>query len=241
MMGEQMARQVGPGAIDLAYQRFGKSDAPVILLIMGIAAQSIHWPDSFCQALADAGLQVIRFDNRDSGLSTHLKDAPPPNLPAVLAGDLSSVSYTLSDMAADTIGLLDFLGIAKAHVVGASMGSQIAQTIAIEHPQRVRSLCSLMSTTGNRQVGQPSPEVLREVFSGQPAVTRDEVIQQMIRASRVVGSPGYPRDEDEIADRAGRAYDRAHDPVGNCSPGDCDGCFGRSARSVCGISTCRRS
>jgi pimeloyl-ACP methyl ester carboxylesterase len=118
-----------------------------------------------------------------SGLSTHLTDAPPPNLPAALAGDLSSVSYTLSDMAADAVGLLDALGFEKAHAVGASMGGAIAQTMAIEHPDRVRSLTSMMSTTGNMSVGQPSPDVLREVFGGPPAVTRDEVIQQMLRAS----------------------------------------------------------
>jgi pimeloyl-ACP methyl ester carboxylesterase len=211
---DEKAPKVGPAGIDIAYHRLGKPDAPAVLLIMGIAAQSIHWPDAFCHALVDGGLQVIRFDNRDSGLSTHLRDAPPPNLPAALAGDLSSVSYTLSDMAADAVGLLDYLGIEKAHVVGASMGGQIAQTVAIEHPDRVRSLTSMMSTTGNMQVGQPSPEVLRSVFSGRPAVTRDEVIQQMVRAARTVGSPGYPGDENEIAARAGRAYDRCHDPIG---------------------------
>ena len=208
------ASKVGPAGIDIAYQRLGKPDAPTVLLIMGIAAQSIHWPDSFCHALVDHGLQVIRFDNRDAGLSTHLTDAPFPNLPAAFAGDLSSASYTLSDMAADAVGLLDALGIEKAHVVGASMGGAIAQTMAIEHPDRVRSLTSMMSTTGNMSVGQPSPDVLREVFSGPCAVTRDEVIQQMLRAFRAVGSPKYPADESDIAARAGRAYDRSHDPAG---------------------------
>lgn len=205
---------VGPASIDIAYQRAGNPDAPGVLLIMGIAAQLIHWPDEFCQTLVDRGLQVIRFDNRDAGLSTHLTKAPPPDLPATLAGDLSSVSYTLSDMAADAVGLLDALGIDKVHIVGASMGGAIAQTMAIEHPHRVRSLTSMMSTTGNVSVGQPSPEVLREIFSGPPAVTRDDVVQQALRAFRAVGSPGYPRDENEIAARAGRAYDRAHDPAG---------------------------
>lgn len=211
---DEKASKVGPAGLDIVYQRVGNSDAPAVLLIMGIAAQSIHWPDAFCHALVNHGLQIIRFDNRDSGLSTHLNDAPAPNLPAVLAGDRSSVSYTLSDMAADAVGLMDYLGFGKAHVVGASMGGQIAQTMAIEHPDRVRSLISMMSTTGNLQVGQPSPEVLREVFSGPRAVTREEVIQQMIRAARAVGSPGYPSDENEIAVRAGRAYDRCYDPVG---------------------------
>ncbi len=211
---DEKASKVGPAGIDIAYQRLGNPDAPLVLLIMGVAAQSIHWPDAFCHALVDRGLQVIRFDNRDCGLSTHMTNAPTPDLPAALAGDLSSVSYTLSDMAADAVGLLDALGFGKAHVVGASMGGAIAQTMAIEHPDRVRSLTSMMSTTGNISVGQPSPDVLREVFSGPPATTRDEVIQQRLRASRAVGSPGYPTDEEEVAALAGRAYDRCHDPIG---------------------------
>jgi pimeloyl-ACP methyl ester carboxylesterase len=211
---EEKAAKVGPAGIEIAYQRLGNSDAPAVLLIMGVAAQLIHWPDSFCQELVNHGLEVIRFDNRDSGRSTHMTDAPAPDLPAVLAGDLRSVSYTLSDMAADAVGLLAALGLEKAHVVGASMGGQIAQTMAIEHPGRVRSLISMMSTTGNMQVGQPSPEVLRELFSGPRASTRDEVIEQMVKAMRVVGSPGYPSDEKEIAARAGRAYDRSYDPAG---------------------------
>jgi pimeloyl-ACP methyl ester carboxylesterase len=211
---DEKASKVGPAGIDIAYQRSGNSDAPLVLLIMGIAAQCIAWPDTFCNALVDRGLQVIHFDNRDVGLSTHLTDAPPPDLPAALAGDLSSVSYTLSDMAADAVGLLDVLGFEKAHVVGASMGGAIAQTMAIDHPDRVRSLVSMMSTTGNISVGQPSPDVLREVFGGPRAVTRDEVIQQMLRAFRAVGSPGYPADEQEVAARAGRSYDRSNDPIG---------------------------
>jgi pimeloyl-ACP methyl ester carboxylesterase len=211
---DEKASNIGPDGIDIAYQRLGDRAAPPVLLIMGIAGQSISWPDSFCHDLVDRGLQVIRFDNRDSGLSTHLTDAPPPDLPAALTGDLSSASYTLSDMAADAVGLLDALGFEKAHVVGASMGGAIAQTMAIEHPGRVRSLTSMMSTTGSMSVGQPSPDALREVFGGPRPVTCDEVIEQALRASRAVGSPGYPRDENETAARAGRAYDRAYDPIG---------------------------
>jgi len=211
---DEKATNVGPAAIDIAYQRLGDRNAPLVLLIMGIAAQSIHWPDEFCHALVARGLQVVRFDNRDSGLSTHMTDAPPPDLPAALAGDFASASYTLADMASDAAGLMDVLGFETAHVVGASMGGQIAQTMAIEHPDRVRSLTSMMSTTGNPAVGQVSPEVLREVFSGRPAVTRDDVIQQALRAFRAVGSPGYPADESEVAERAGRAFNRCHDPIG---------------------------
>src|SRR6202042_2583788 len=129
-------------------------DAPPVLLIQGLAAQLVGWPDGFCAALVERGLHVIRFDNRDVGRSSHLCDAPAPDLPAVLGGDLSCVSYTLCDMAADAIGLLDVLGIDSAHLVGLSMGGAIAQTAAIEHPRRVRSLTSMMSTTGDMKVGQ---------------------------------------------------------------------------------------
>ncbi len=211
---EQIAPNVGPAGIDIAYQRLGNPDAPALLLIMGLAGQLINWPDAFCQGLIERGLQIIRFDNRDSGRSSHMTDAPPPDLPATLAGDLSSVSYTLSDMAADAIGLLDFLRIEKAHLVGASMGGAIAQTMAIEHPGRVRSLTSMMSTTGDTSLGKPDPDVLRELFGGPRPVTRDDVIEQMLRARRVIGSPAYPTDENEAAARAALAYDRAYDPVG---------------------------
>ena len=210
----ERALQVGPAGIEIAYQRQGNLDGPPVLLIMGVAAQLIHWPEEFCQALVNHGLQVIRFDNRDSGLSTHLWDAPTPNVPAVLAGNHSSASYTLSDMAHDAVGLLDYLGIGQAHIVGASMGGQIAQTVAIEHPDRILSLTSMMSTTGDLHVGQPAPEVLRELFGGPPAVTRDEVIQRMVRAAQCTGSPAYPNDELEVATRAGCSYDRCYDPVG---------------------------
>jgi pimeloyl-ACP methyl ester carboxylesterase len=123
---DEKASNVGPAGIDIVYHRLGKPDAPAVVLIMGIAAQSIHWPDGFYRALAGHGLQVERFDNRDAGLSMHLAEGPPPNLQAALAGDLSSASYTLSDMAMDTVGLMDTLGIEKAHMVGASMGGHIA-------------------------------------------------------------------------------------------------------------------
>jgi len=157
---------------------------------------------------------VIRFDNRDAGRSSHLADAPAPDLPAVLGGDRASVSYTLSDMAADSIGLLDALGIGSAHLVGASMGGAIAQTAAIEHPHRVRSLTSMMSTTGDMQVGQARPETLKALFAGPPAVTRQEVIERQLRAVSILGSPGFPADLELVALNAGRAYDRGYDPVG---------------------------
>ncbi|MFI6734790.1 alpha/beta fold hydrolase [Nonomuraea sp. NPDC050451] len=159
-MTVEKALNVGPSGIEVAYERLGDPEAPPVLLVMGLGGQLINWPDGLCAELVDRGLHVIRFDNRDSGLSTHLHDAPQPDLEAALAGDASSASYTLSDMAADIVGLLDALGLDSAHVVGASMGGMIAQTLAIEHPGRVRSLTSMMSTTGDPSVGQARPETM---------------------------------------------------------------------------------
>jgi pimeloyl-ACP methyl ester carboxylesterase len=213
-MSAENVVHVDSTGIEIAYERLGDPNAPPVLLVMGVAAQMINWPDGFCQALVERGLHVIRFDNRDAGRSTHLTDAPMPDLQAALSGDLSSASYTLSDMAADAVGLLHALGLESAHLVGASMGGAIAQTVAIEHPARVRSLTSMMSTTGERSVGQPDPEALGRMFAGPPPTTREEVIERAVRASRILGSPGFARDEAAVRERAGRAHDRAHDPVG---------------------------
>lgn len=213
-MGADNIVHVSSTGIDVAYERLGDPLGPPVLLVMGLAAQLVHWPDGFCHALVGRGVHAIRFDNRDAGLSTHRVDAPAPNLPAALSGDLSSASYTLSDMAADSVGLLDALGIESAHLVGVSLGGAIAQTAAIEHPRRVRSLTSIMSTTGDRAVGQANPEALRAMFSGPPATTREAAVERALRMARIVGSPGFERDEGVLAERAGRAFDRAYDPVG---------------------------
>jgi len=209
----ETASNVGPARIEIAYERLGDPQATPVLLIMGLGAQLIAWPDELCDALVLRGLQVIRFDNRDVGASTHMTAAPPPDPFAALAGDYSSASYTLSDMAADTVGLLDALGLDSAHLVGASMGGFIAQTIAIEHPSRVRSLTSIMSTTGDRSVGHPHADAMR-VFASAPATTRAEAIQRTVDVFRTIGSPGFPPDLDAIAERVGRAFDRAFDPLG---------------------------
>src|SRR5215217_3851352 len=126
-MTEEVAHNVGPARIDIAYERFGDPAAPPVLLIMGGGAQMINWPEGFCAELVDRGLHVIRFDSRDAGRSTHFTDAAVPDVQGALAGDLSSVSYTLSDMAADAVGLLDVLGLDSAHIVGASLGGMVAQ------------------------------------------------------------------------------------------------------------------
>jgi pimeloyl-ACP methyl ester carboxylesterase len=197
----------------MAYERFGDEHAPPVLLIMGVGAQMLGWNEGFCSELVARGLQAIRFDSRDVGLSSHFHDAPVPVLAAAMAGDLSGASYTLSDMAADTIGLLDALGLESAHFVGASMGGFIAQTIAIEYPDRIRSLTSMLSTTGAAGVGQPKPAALAALGGAQPT-NRQEAIDRAVAAFRIVGSPGFEFDPDTVGQRAGLAYDRAYDPLG---------------------------
>ena len=204
-----IASNIGPARITMAYERLGDPSAPPVVLIMGLGAQLIGWPDGFCDELVTRGLHVIRFDNRDVGESTHFTGMP--NFPAVLAGDHSSVVYTLRDMAGDTIGLFDELGLDSVHLVGASMGGFIAQVVAIEQPRRVRSLTSMLSSTGSLAVGQPRPES-RGLFAPMPPRNRAEAIERALQGAKIVGSPGFPPDLDAVAARAGRAFDRGFDP-----------------------------
>ncbi|AKF11631.1 alpha/beta fold hydrolase [Sandaracinus amylolyticus] len=213
MNTERIAKNVGPARIDIAWQSHGDPAHPTVLLVMGLANQLVHWPIGFLEALVARGLHVVRFDNRDAGRSTHMVDAPPPDLPAALKGDLSSASYTLSDMAADAIGLLDALGIDAAHVVGASMGGAIAQTIAIEHPSRVRSLASMMFTTGDPSVGQVHPETAKALFGAGLPQTRDAYVAAAVRRYEIVGSPAFPVDPAAIAEMAALAFERDHDEL----------------------------
>src|SRR3954466_14146811 len=201
---------VEANGISLAYETFGAPDRPAILLVMGIGAQMVGWHEDFCRALA-VGHHVIRFDNRDVGESQWLEG--DPDLAAGAAGDTSSAPYSLDDMADDAIGLLDALGIGPAHVVGASMGGMVPQTIAIRHPERVLSLTSIMSTTGEPGIARPT-EAAVQILLSPPARTREEAMERAVAARRVIGSPGFPREEQEIRDRAGRAYDRGVKPDG---------------------------
>jgi len=198
--------------IDLEYDVLGGPDDPPMLLIMGLGAQLIDWPQEFCAALAGRGYRVIRFDNRDAGLSGGA-DGGPPDLAAVLAGDFRTVPYRLAELAADAAGLLDALGIEAAHVVGASMGGMIAQQLALDFPGRVRSLCSIMSTTGDRSVGRPAPEAAM-VLTRPGAPSRDDAIADAVAVSRTIGSHGFPADPGELLRRATAKVDRAYRPAG---------------------------
>jgi pimeloyl-ACP methyl ester carboxylesterase len=201
------------GDIELAYETFGDPADTPLLLVSGLATQMIGFADEFCAGLADRGLFVIRFDNRDIGLSTHLHAAGVPDLGAIGRGDLSTLHYGLGDFAADTVGLIDALGLDSVHLVGTSMGGMIAQLVTTTYPERVRSLTSIMSTTGDRSLPGPS-EAATAILYAPPARDRDSAIQRQLETYRVIGSPGFPFDDEAIRARAGLAFDRAHDPAG---------------------------
>lgn len=205
--------KVDVNGIKLEYDTVGDPGDPAMLLIMGLGEQLIDWPQEFCERLAARGYRVIRFDNRDAGLSGGPDEPAPPDLAAVLAGDLRTVPYRLADLAADAAGLLDALDVAQAHVVGVSMGGMIAQQLTLDFPDRVRSLCSIMSTTGDRSVGRATPEAA--VVLRQPAATsRDVAIANAVAVAQLIGSPGFPVDAGELRRRAIAKVDRAYRPVG---------------------------
>jgi pimeloyl-ACP methyl ester carboxylesterase len=199
--------------IEIAYETFGNADDPALLLVMGLGCQLILWDEDFCEMLAARGFHVIRFDNRDIGLSSKIEDGPQPNVFAAMTGDASSASYTLEDMAADAVGLLDHLDIEAAHVVGVSMGGMIVQQLAISHPERVLSVVSMMSTTGDQAVGQPLPHALPALVGPAPS-DRDGYVEFNVQVFKTVGSPAYPPDEQWLREMAGASYDRCHYPVG---------------------------
>ena len=204
--------KVKANGIDIEYETFGSSDDPPLLLIMGLGAQLIFWPDEFCQALADHRFHVIRYDNRDVGLSTWFDDAGDPDIMAAFSGN-GSPAYTLADMADDAAALLDALGIESAHIVGVSMGGMIAQTLTVRHPAKVRSLASIMSHIGGDDAVPPTPEAMGVLMVPRPN-DRDEVIELAVKASAVIGSSGFDRDEARTREVAGRSYDRAYHPAG---------------------------
>lgn len=199
------------GGLRLAYETFGDPQARPLLLIMGLASQMLIWDEVFCQQLADRGHYVIRFDNRDVGLSSRCSELGRPNIFRALfdarLGRPVRVAYTLDDFADDTVGLLDALGIERAHLVGASMGGMIAQVTATRHPERVASLTSAMSTTGNPRLPLPQWKAIR-VLIKRPPSTRDAFIDYTTEMWRTIGSPGYPFETERVRQRSARIFDR---------------------------------
>jgi pimeloyl-ACP methyl ester carboxylesterase len=199
--------------IEIVYQEMGDPDGEPLLLVMGLATQMIAWVPEFCELLAERGFRVVRFDNRDIGRSTKIRSAGVPSRVDMLAGRRATAPYLLSDMARDSFGLMDHLGIGSAHVAGASMGGMIAQTMAINQPARVRSLTSIMSTTGRRFTGMPTLKAFGILFGGPPK-DRDQVIERAVKTFKVIGSPAYPFEEERIRSLAAASYDRGHSAAG---------------------------
>lgn len=211
---------VDSNGIAVAYDSFGLAEHEPVLLVAGLGTQMLRWTDRFCTELAAEGFRVIRFDNRDAGLSTHLTDTPAPDFATLLAaaarGDTPDVPYTLADMADDAIGLMDALGIGKAHVVGRSMGGMIAQVLAALHPDRVVSLTAIMSSTGAPGLPQADPEVMAMMMRPAPSATidRDGHFAHAIAFARRIAGPGFPFDAEAQREIVLAEIDRGLDPAG---------------------------
>lgn len=210
----QMAKANG---IELCYEIFGAPDAEPLVLIMGLGAQMVHWDDDFCRELAGRGFRVIRFDNRDIGKSTRLTGGKPLRPIELIKLRLFKIApeapYKLWDMANDVVGLLDTLGIKAAHIVGASMGGMIAQEIAMQHPDRVLSLTSIMSSTGNPKLPQPTREA-SAILLAPPPTTKEEYIERFGQTWKVLRAGSFPLDEAKDPERAERTYARGLNPAG---------------------------
>lgn len=209
--------QIKANGITLEYDEIGPKDGTPILLIMGFGTQMTGWPDAFRQGLADAGLRVIRFDNRDVGLSQKWDGIKPDVAAAhaaIAAGRKPDLPYTLSDMAADAAGLLDELGVQSAHIAGASMGGMIAQLVALDHPARARSLISIFSTTGDPSLPRSTPEATASLMTPPPAHDKASVIAHSLKGRRTYASTAYPFDETMLTTLIGGNYDRAYYPEG---------------------------
>ena len=211
--------QVKANGITIEYESFGRDSDPAILLIMGFSAQLIMWPVSLCEALAAKGFRVIRFDNRDIGKSTHLSHFGTPNIgeamAKVMSGQPFTAAYTLDDMAEDSVGLLDALGIKRAHIVGASMGGMIAQIVAAKYPEHTISLTSIMSTTGRRDLPQATPAAMAALTTPPASDSREDRIAAGFKVWRTIGSPGFPASEAELEKIITAVIDRVpYDPDG---------------------------
>ena len=203
------------GGITLCAETFGDASDPPLVLVAGLGQQMIGWPEGFCEELVGHGFHVVRFDNRDAGRSWHAGFRPPQRSQLVTRR-FHPDQYSLADMAGDLAGLLDALGLHPAHVVGISMGGMIAQTLAAQHPDQVRSLVSIMSTTGSSRVGWTAPSTLRLMFR-KPPRTRDEAAERAATMWQHIGSHGFPFDESYVRERAAAGFDR--DPKGAVGSG----------------------
>ena len=211
--------QIQANGLTLEYESFGRDSDPALLLIMGFSAQMTMWPVSLCEGLAGKGFRVIRFDNRDIGKSTHLDHLGAPDIGAamgkMMSGEPVEAPYALDDMAADAVALLDALEIESAHIVGASMGGMIAQIVAARHPRATRSLVSIMSTTGRRDLPPASPEAMSALMTPPPSDSREHRIEAGMRVWQVIGSPGYREPDDVLRATVTREVDRSpYDPAG---------------------------
>jgi pimeloyl-ACP methyl ester carboxylesterase len=204
--------------LQLEYETFGRAEHPAILLIMGLGGQLTLWPEAFCRALADAGHYVIRYDNRDVGLSTKLDALGKPRVLRASVGYKLGMpvraAYTLDDMAEDAIGLLDALNIGTAHVIGASMGGMIAQLLGARYPQRVKSLVLIMTNRGGRFAKGPSVKVALRLLKRPVTRDRDTLIDHSLATWKMIGSPSYQTTHEEMRARVAEHFDRAHDPAG---------------------------
>lgn len=212
-MGCVDVKTVAANGIEIAYETFGEATDPPIVMVMGLGVQMIAWPDEMCQGLADNGFYVIRFDNRDVGLSTHMDNAQAPTLADVFVRR-KKPPYTIQDMAEDTLGLISALGFESVHLVGASMGGFISQTVAITAPSRIRSLTLIMTSTGSRRVGNPKPALFSSLTKRRVHEDQLAAQQSIVETFRIIGSRGYAFDEEYVADLAGRSLERANDPYG---------------------------
>ena len=210
--------QIAANGVTLEYETHGDPANPPLLLIMGLGAQLTLWPIELVEALVARGYHVIRYDNRDIGLSTKFTHAGVPELPAVMmalmSGKMPALPYMLTDMADDAAALLTALGIDKAHIVGASMGGMIAQLVAINHPGRVLSLTSIMSTTGNPALPPAKPEAMAALMERPATAELTDILALGLRISRAIGSPGYPAPEDRLRERIKRDFRRSFHPTG---------------------------
>jgi pimeloyl-ACP methyl ester carboxylesterase len=200
-------------SIEIAYESFGDPGDPPVVLVMGLGTQMIAWPDDLCRDLADRGHFVVRFDNRDVGESTHLDGVRAPSLGKLLTRR-AKPPYTLDDMAGDALGLLDALGLERVHLVGASLGGFIAQTVAVLAPERLRSLTLIMTSTGSRLVGQAEASLVSQLVRGRRITSREEAAEAAVATFRLIGSAGYELDEERLRDVGARSFDRGYDRAG---------------------------